>query len=241
MTSSVFALLDAEWRVLGRRPVPDAWPVEIRVDAGLPWLAEVVDTCRDGGDPGRAQRTLAGVLAVAAAGDPLARRAAVQALLPVAAATAARLGGYVGWGPWPTRTDLDGDAAAALVEVVSAGIPATAWPSAVVRSRVRDRLRTAIRRHARQRHREGTALVAATAREVSRLEDARCAEDRAARTLLDAARRGVVTRGAAGTVLATSVIGWDPAEVAAHTGRDVRAVRTQRRRAQRQLALALAS
>jgi hypothetical protein len=241
MTSSVFALLDAEWRVLGRRPVPEAWPVEMRVDAGLPRLAAVVDTCRDGRDPVRAQWILAGVLAVAAAGDPLARRTAVQALLPAAAATAARLRGYVGWGPWPTRADLDGDAAAALAEVVGAGIPATAWPAAVVRSRVRDRLRTAVRRHARQHHREGAALAAATARAVTRLEDARCAEDWAARALLDAARLGVVSAGAAGTVLATAVCGWDPADVAARTGRDVRAVRTQGRRAQRRLALALAS
>ena len=241
MTSSVFDRLDAEWRAVGRRPVPDVWPIELRADPGLARLGAVVDACRDPGDPAAGHRLLGRVLVVAAAGDRLACRTAVQALLPVAASTAAKLRGYVGWGPWATGGELDGDAVAALAEVVCAGVPASPWPAAVVRSRVRDRLRTTVRRHARRCRREGTALDAAAGRSVSRLEDARCPEEWAARTLVDAARLGVVTPAAAGTVLATTVYGWDPAEVAAATGRDVRAVRTQRRRTHRRLALALAS
>jgi hypothetical protein len=240
MTSSVFALLDAEWLTLGRRPVPEAWPVVAPVLAGRGRLAAVVDACRSGNDPAAANRALAGVLAVAATGDALARRTALQALVPVVAATAARLRGYVGWGPWATRAELDGDAAAALVELVGAGIPATAWPAAMVRSRLRDRLRTTVRRHARQRRREGTALDAVAGggrvHPTGGLQDARSPEERAARAVVDAARRGTVSVAAAQTVLATSVFGWDPAAFAAHTGRDVRAVRTHRRRTAARLA-----
>lgn len=237
MSRSVFALLDAEWRVLGGRPVPDVWSVEAPALADLPRLDAVVAACRATGDPAAANRTLAGVLAVARGGDACARRTAVQALVPVAAATAARLRGYVGWGPWATRSELEADAAAALVEVVSAGLPPTAWPAAVVRSRLRDRLRTTVRCHARRRRREGATLDG-HAPPVSHIDDARCPEERAARRVVDAARRGVVTVAAAQTVLATSVYGWEPADFAALTGRDVRAVRTHRRRALRQLALA---
>jgi len=243
MTGSVFALLDAEWRTLGRRPVPPGWVAAGRVPPG--WaaagplrLADVVDACRAPGDPAAANRVLAGVLAAAAGGDPLARRTAVQALLPLAAATAAGLRGYVGWGPWATRGELDGEAAAALVEVLDAGVPATPWPAAVVRSRLRDRLRTTVRRHRRQRDREGTPLdaVAPLSHPAGALHDAHTPEERAARALVDAHRGGAVSLAAAQTVLATSVLGWDTAGFAAATGRDVRAVRAHRRRTARCLA-----
>lgn len=229
--TSVFALLDAEWRTLGRRPVPEGWPVEARAPAGPPRLATVVHACRRGDDP----RPLAALLALAAGGDAVACRTAVQALVPAAAGAAARMAGYVGWGPWPTRDELDGDAAGALAEVVAGGVPAGAWPAAVVASRVRDRLRAAVRRHARHRRREAALLAAAPV--ACHLEDARCAEERAADAVVAAARVGVLSPAAAQTVLATAVYGWTPAEFAALTGRDVRAVRTHRLRATRALAL----
>jgi hypothetical protein len=238
MGSSVFALLDAEWDALGRRPVPGWW-----FGASRPHerLESVVDACRDGSDPGAANAMLAQVLAVAARGDDLARRTALQALLPLAAAAAARMRGYVGWGPWATRSELEGDAAAALVELVADGVGPTAWPAAVVRSRLRDRLRTTVRRHERGRRREGAGLDGLGARHpTTGLHDARCPEERAARVVVDAVLAGIVSRSAGQTVLATSVFGWDPASFAALTGRDVRAVRTHRRRTARHLA-ALAS
>jgi hypothetical protein len=231
--TSVFALLDAEWRTLGRRPAPAGWPVECRSLGGLPRLATVVDACRRGDDP----RPLAALLVLAAAGDAVACRTAVQALVPAAAGAAARMAGYVGWGPWPTRDDLDGDAAGALVEVVAAGVPTGGWPAAVLASRVRDRLRATVRRHARHRRREGLGLGAAPS-PVARLDDARCAEERAADVVVAAVRDGVLTAAGGQTVLATSVYGWSPGEFAALTGRDVRAVRTHRLRATRALAAA---
>ncbi len=243
MGSSVFALLDAEWDALGRRPVPASWTAVAPVLGPCARLASVVDACRDGTDPTAANRVLAGVLAVAAAGDggaDVARRTALQALLPLAASAAARMRGYVGWGPWATRSELEGDAAAALAEVVAAGVGETAWPAVVVRSRLRDRLRTAVRRHERRRRREGTGLDGpdglGAAHPTAGLHDARCPEERAARAVVDAARAGTVSWAAAQTVLATSVFGWDPASFAALTGRDVRAIRTHRRRTARHLA-----
>jgi hypothetical protein len=240
MGSSVFALLDAEWDTLGRRPVPAWWRAVAPVLRPCARLASVVDGCRDGADPAAANRVLAGVLAVAAAGNDgadLARRTALQALLPLAAAAASRMRGYVGWGPWATRSELEGDAAAALAEIVAAGVGATAWPAAVVRSRLRDRLRTTVRRHERCRRREGAGLDGlGAAHPTTGLHDARCPEERAARAVVDAARAGTVSRAAAQTVLATSVFGWDPASFAALTGRDVRAIRTHRRRTARHLA-----
>jgi hypothetical protein len=235
MGSSVFGLLDAEWVALGRRPVPASWSRVAPVLAPCARLASVVDACRDGSDPAVANRMLAGVLAVAADGDDVARRTALQAVLPLAAAAAARMRGYVGWGPWATRSELEGDAAAALAEVVAAGVGATTWPAAVVRSRLRDRLRTTVRRHERRRRREGTGLdgVGAAAHPTTGLHDARCPEERAARAVVDAVRLGIVSRAAGQTVLATSVFGWDPANFAALTGRDVRAVRAHRRRTHR--------
>ncbi len=218
--------------------MPDAWAAAAPALAGLPRLATVVDACRSRTDADAANRALAGVLAVAA-DDPLARRTALQALLPVVAAVAAQLRGYVGWGPWTSRTELDGEAAAALVEVVGAGVPATRWPAAVVRSRLRDRLRTTVHRHRRQRHREGTPLEAlerSVAHPTGGLHDAHSPEERAARFVVDAARSGTVSVAAAQTVLATSVLGWDTAGFAALTGRDVRAVRAHRRRTARSLA-----
>ncbi|HET6952398.1 MAG TPA: hypothetical protein VFI47_18605 [Acidimicrobiales bacterium] len=240
MTGSVLVLLDTEWRTLGRQPVPAGWGIAAPVLAGFRRIAAVVDACRAPGDPAAANRVLGAVLDRAAAGDALAHRTALQALLPVAAATAARLRGYVGWGPWASRADLDGEAAAALVEVVSAGVPTTPWPAAVVRSRLRDRLRTTVHRHRRQRHREGTPLESldqrAGAHPTGALHDARSPEERAARAVVDAARGGAVSLAAAQTVLATSVYGWDTAGFAALTGRDVRAVRAHRRRTTRRLA-----
>jgi hypothetical protein len=232
-------MLDAEWDGLGRRPVPLSW---FGADRPYERLGAVVDACRDGSDPARANRVLAGVLAVTGPGDDLARRTALQALLPLAMAAAARLRGYVGWGPWATRSELEGDAAAALAEIVAAGVGATLWPAAVVRSRLRDRLRTTVRRHERRRRREGAGLdgLAAARHPTAALDEARCPEERAARAVVDAVRLGLVSRAAGQTVLATSVFGWDPASFAALTGRDVRAIRTHRRRTARHLA-ALAS
>jgi hypothetical protein len=145
--------------------------------------------------------------------------------------------GYVGWGPWATRCELEGDAVATLAEVVTAGVGATAWPAAMVKSRLRDRLRTSVRRHERRRRREGAGLDGlGAAHPTAGLHDARCPEERAARAVVDAVRSGAVSRAAGQTVLATSVFGWDPVSFAALTGRDVRAIRTHRRRTARHLA-----
>jgi hypothetical protein len=262
MTGSVYDRLDAEWRSLARRPVPGTWdlsgtgipgpspvgdvPAAItagrvvgvtvtRLGSGAGRLGAVVDACRRRDDPLAANRMLATLLALAAGGDPVAARAALQALVPVVAATAAGFAGYVGWGPWGSRVELDGEAAATMAELVRAPLPAgTAWPAAVLRSRLRDRLRTAVRRHRRLRDREPTlrddAVHPATA-----LDEAHSADERMARLVVDATRGGHISVTAAQTVLATTVFGWDTASLARLTGRDVRAVRTHRRRTEQRL------
>jgi DNA-directed RNA polymerase specialized sigma24 family protein len=123
-----------------------------------------------------------------------------------------------------------------MVELVDHGAgAATPWPAAVLRSRLRDRLKTAVRRHRRQRHREG-APVDHASHPVTVLHDAHSAEERMARVIVAAAHGGDLTVTAAQTVLATTVYGWDTTGFAALTGRDVRAVRTHRRRTERRLA-----
>src|SRR5690606_6110774 len=196
---------------------------------------DVVRACRRRDDPEAANRALSGVLAAASTGDRLAARTALQALLPAVAATAAGLRGYVGWGPWASRDDLAAEAAAIAVEVASGPSPAAAWPAAVLRSRLRDRLRAAVRRHVRQRRREGGAVEGA-AHPVAALDHARTAEERMARTIVEAARVGDLTLAAAQTVLATTVYGWDARGFARVTGRDPRAVSAHRRRTERRLA-----
>src|SRR5262245_48365628 len=140
MIGSVHDRLDAEWRVLGRRPVPVAWldagsglrealegqivgPAR-RHPAGLVRLGAVVESCQDRADPASGNRVLGAVLGLAATGDELAARLALQALLPVVASTAAGMAGYVGrWGPWASWAELDGEAAATMAELVRSRLP----------------------------------------------------------------------------------------------------------------------
>jgi hypothetical protein len=235
MGSTVHDLLDAEWRSLARRPVPEPWRSRPPL-AGATRLGPVVEDCRDRTDPAAGNRTLCAVLSFAAAGDPLAARVALQALLPLVASTAAGLAGYLGWGPWTSRADLDGEAAATMVELIGTPLPpGTRWPAAVLGSRLRDRLRTTIRRHRRQHQRE-PMLVADAAHPPSDLHEAYSAAERLAQFVVDATRGGDISLTAAQTVLATTVYGWDTASVARLTGRDVRAVRAHRRRTEQRLA-----
>lgn len=317
MTGSVYDRLDAEWRSLARRPVPDAWLAEgsalregleagaaagtgvvaagrivgvtatsaatraarppgataateqalaaakARHPAAGRWrghppaeavagragggrdtggvrLGAVVDACRCRVDPVAGNRVLGAVLVLARAGDPLAGRAALQALVPMVAATAAGMAGYVGgWGPWACRAELDGEAAAVVAELVRSPLPAgTEWPAAVLRSRLRDRLRTTVARHRRQRRRE-PALGDHDRHPATGLDEAHSAEERMARIVVDATRGGHISIVAAQTVLATTVYGWDTASIARLTGRDVRAVRTHRRRTEQRLSALL--
>jgi DNA-directed RNA polymerase specialized sigma24 family protein len=239
MTTSVLDRLDAEWRALARLEIPPAWTDVAPSFDGFRRVGGVVDACRSRADPLDANRVLGGLLSVAATGDRIAARTALQALLPIVATTAAGLRGYVGWGPWATRTELDAEAAATMVELIDAPRPPTPWPAAVLRSRLRDRLRTTVRRHKRQQHREGAA-VDPTAHPVTALHDAHSAEERVARVIVDAAREGALTVSAAQTVLATTVYGWDTSGFARLTGRDARAVRAHRRRTERRLAALVA-
>lgn len=238
MTATVFDRLDREWRALARREVPAAWAEVSGALHGFERLGHVVEACRSHLDRSEANRVLAGVLAVAATGDRSAVRTALQALVPAVAATAARLRGYVGWGPWSSRGELDADAAATMVELIGTP-PSHPWPAAVLSSRLRDRLRAIVRRHLRQRRREGSTVGPAT-HPVAALDDARSAEERVARVIVDAARRGELTLPAAQTVLATTVYGWDTRGFARLTGRDSRAVRTHRRRTEVRLAALVA-
>jgi hypothetical protein len=209
-------------------------------EPGCVRLGAVVEACRCRVDPVAGNRVLGAVLVLARAGDPLAGRAALQALVPMVAATAAGLAGYIGgWGPWASRAELDGEAAAVVAELVRSPLPAgTVWPAAVLRSRLRDRLRTTVARHRRQRRRE-PALADHDRHPATGLDEAHSAEERMARIVVDATRGGHISIVAAQTVLATTVYGWDTASIARLTGRDVRAVRTHRRRTEQRLSALL--
>ena len=238
MRRTLYEQLDADWRRVARTAVPRRWLAATPDLADHRLTGDVIAACRDRDHPRTANRTLAALLALAATGDRLAVRAAVQACIPLVSSAASSLRRVIGSSPWSSRPELDADAVAALVEIAhrSAGeLAALDWPASVLRSRVRDRLRTTLRRWHRQQRRESVPLDRAP-HPAAPLEQASTVDEQLATFVVSAVRSGHITRSAGQTVVATTVYGWDTGSFAAITGRDPRAVRTHRRRTEHRLA-----
>lgn len=238
MRRTLFEQLDTEWQAVARRAVPERWLATAPVLRGHRLTGDIITACRDDDQPALANRTLAALLSLAARGDALAVRATLQACIPLVNSAASSLRRVVGSSPWTSRPELDADAVAALIEIIhrSAGeLGQIDWPASVLRSRVRDRLRTALRAWHRQQRREGASIIG-DHHPATPLDEARTADERLAGLVVSAVHDGKITAVAGQTVVATTVYGWDTQSFAAITGRDPRAVRTHRRRTERRLA-----
>jgi hypothetical protein len=238
MRRTLYEQLDADWRPVARTAVPRRWQAAAPHLDGHRSTGDVIAACRDSDHPRTANRTLAALLHLAAKGDTLAVRAALQACIPLVSSAAASLRRVIGSSPWSSRPELDADAVAALVEIIhrSAGeLAELDWPASVLRSRVRDRLRTTLRCWHRQQRRE-SGPIDSVPHPAASLEHASTVDERMATLVVSAVRSGHITQAAGQTVVATTVYGWDTGSFAAITGRDPRAVRTHRRRTEHRLA-----
>jgi hypothetical protein len=161
--------------------------------------------------------------------DPLAGRAVLQAVLPSLAARAWRRR-WDGSRLWDDVGELDAEMVVVAMERI-AELAGTSpeWPSQAIVEVTYARLRWAAQVARRRR----VATVPLDAVHDLAVPDE--AEDDFGDVLLDAVAAGGLRRDDAALIYATRVLGFTPAEVAERQRRDVRAVRTQRARAERTL------
>jgi len=235
-TLNPFKSLTLEWDALGASPPACSalrrWSLSEPVLAGFATPAEVVARCQQRGDSRSANDLLGALLRLA--GDRLAARAVLQAVLPSLAARA-----------WRRRWDgaapgLCDDVEELDVEMVTVAMERIAelagtspeWPAQAIVEVSYSRLRWAAQ-VARRRRLETIPLEDFHDVAVAADDDA---DDMFAGMLLDAVATGGIRRRDAALIYATRILGFSPAELAAHERRDVRAVRSQRARAERTLA-----
>ena len=230
-TPNPFRSLAREWAALATtRPARYAlhrWAETEAVLVGFTSPAEAVACCQRRGDPRAANAVLGALLRLA--GDPLAARAVLQAVLPSLAARAWRRR-WDGTQLWDDVGELDAEMVLVAMERI-AELAGTSpeWPSQAIVEVTYARLRWAAQ-VARRRRVDTVPLDAI--HDLAASEDA---EDDFGDVLLDAVASGGIRRDDAALIYATRVLGFTPAEVAERQRRDVRAVRTQRARAERTL------
>lgn len=221
--------LERDWAMTaaGRAAQPELarWARREPVLARFSSLLEVVDVAQSRRCQETSNAALAALLRLAG-GEPLARRALLQAVLPALAAQAAE----------HTRDALDREerfqqaVALALERIDQLAGTTHPWPAWAITSHIRERLRTSRGADARRRFvplEEAHHLPAG---------EARSASERVTSLLVDAVRRGVLRKDEASLVYATRVAGYSPAEVAGAAGLDPATLRTRRFRAERRLA-----
>lgn len=237
-TTNLFCGLSSEWSTLSQSPKARAalarWAsVEPTLD-DFATPADIVRRCQVRGDQEGSNAVLAAVL-VQARGDAVAVRTVLMAVLPGLAALSARRRHLVGGelGAWTDLDQLDQDIVAAALEriTVMAGEKCT-WPASTIVGAVRDVLRSTERCY--RRRQAMTVPLSAAAGFVA--APAFGATEAYASALVEAARSGVLASERAAVLYAIRVLGHTPQELAAASGRDVRAVRAQRARAERTLA-----
>jgi hypothetical protein len=232
-TLNPFRAITREWATLGHsapaRRALRRWREAEPVLAGFASPAEVVARCQQRGDS-RAANALLGAL-LRLADEELAARTVLQAVLPSLAARAWRRRSD-GAGLWDDVGELDAEMVAlALERIAELAGTSPEWPSQAIVEVAYARLRWAAQA-ARRRRLDTVPLEA--------FHDLAAAEpdgidDDFAGVLLDAVASGGLRRRDAALIYATRVLGFSPAELAAHQRRDVRAVRSQRARAERTL------
>ena len=237
-TPNPFRSLTQDWAITGRsaraRKALRRWSEAEPALAGFDSPADVVACCQRRGDPSSANVLLGALLRLA--GDELAARAVLQAVLPSLAARAWRRRwdtSAAAAGVWDDVAELDADMVAfALERIRELAGTSPAWPSqAIVEvsyARLRWAAQVARRRTLQTVPLEPTHDVAAP--------DSGGGADDLGRVLVDAVACGALRRRDAALIYATRVLGFTPAELAERQGRDVRAVRYQRARAERTLA-----
>jgi hypothetical protein len=231
---NIIKALDDEWETLGTsrmyREALAHWCEAEEVLAGFASPADVVKRAERRGDPAGANELIGALLRLA--GDPLAARTLLQALLPGLASRAAR-------GAWAARAsrrcapacegldELDQEVVASAWErIVTLAGTSPEWPACVLVEgawrRVRQRAETARARSCR------SVPLAGAARVEVNLE--RPAPEALTVHLVDEVRRGRLRPADAGLVYTTRVLGHSPAELAPCLGVDARALRARRAR-----------
>ena len=242
-TPNLFSGLSSEWSTLSRSPQARAaaarWAGVEEALAGYATPGEIVRRCQVRGDQAGSNAVLAAVLRQAR-GDAVAVRTVLMAVLPGLAALSARRHHLVGGelGAWTDIDQLDQDIVAAALDKITAMAGEDCdWVASIVVGAVRDILRRAERRH--RRDRAMTLPLSAAAGRIA-APDLDTVEAYAS-VLVDAARSGLLAHDRAALLYAIRVLGHTPRELAVASGRDVRAVRVQRARAERTLARRLAT
>lgn len=232
-TFNPFRTITREWATLGQssgaRRALRRWAEAEPALAGFASPAEVVARCQQRGDS-RAANALLGAL-LRLAGEELAARTVLQAVLPSLAARAWRRR-WDGAGVWDDVGELDAEMVTLAVERV-AELAGTSpeWPSQAIVEVADARLRWAAQTARRRR----LHTVPLDSFHDMAIAESDSTEDEFASVLLDAVAAGGLRRRDAALIYATRVLGFSPAELAEHQRRDVRAERSQRARAERTL------
>jgi hypothetical protein len=233
----LFEALDAEWAQVGATANAAAalgrWAEDEPALAEVASPAEAVRRCRSSA-PAEAAALLGALLRQA--GDPLAARAVLQAVVPSLRAQAARRVGGVrhlrtGQG-WEAGDDFDADVVAvALARIAELAGTSPAWPAQAICEATWACLRVSASRSVRQLSAGDLDAEAESVEAPPSRTDA----ETLAMVVAAAVRARWLATDDAQVIYATRVLGHTPAELAAAQGRDVRALRAQRARAERRL------
>jgi hypothetical protein len=233
----LFDALDADWSRVSATPIAIAaihrWAEDEPALADLASPADAVRRCWSSRPPAAA--AVLGAL-LRQAGDPLAARAVLQAVVPALRNQASRRVGGVrhlrtGQG-WEGSDDFDADVVAvALARIDALAGTSPPWPAQAICEATWACLRVSAARSVRQ------PAPSEIEGEAERIEASPSRTD--AETLALVVTTAVTGRWLAAddaqVIYATRVLGHTPAELAAAQGRDVRALRAQRARAERRL------
>ncbi len=232
----LFEALDAEWAVVGASPPARAalerWAMAEAALAGMSSPAEAVRSCR-AAMPGAAAAVLGALLRHA--GEPLAARSVLQALVPALRTLAARRAGgsrQLTRHTWEAADDFDADVVeVALRRIAELAGTSPPWPAQAICESIWMTVRAALVRSSRW----GTpaSLDDNVADVVA--SPARSGAEALALAVVDAVRARRLAVDDARVIYATRVLGHTPAELASAQGRKVRALRAQRVRAERRL------
>jgi hypothetical protein len=234
--SKLFDALDAEWAVVGASPRArdrfERWAMVEPALVGMASPAEAVRSCR-GATPAAAAAVLGALLRHA--GEPLAARAVLQAVVPkLRTLVARRAGGSRQFTrqAWEAGDDFEAD----VVEIALRRIAALAgtsptWPAQAICESTWMTVRAALVRSSRW----GTPASLDDDMPDVVAGPTRSGAEALALAVVDVVRARRLAVDDARVIYATRVLGHTPAEVASAEGRAVRTVRAQRVRAERRL------
>ena len=230
--SRLFEALDAEWAVVGAsaaaRAAFERWAMVEPALAGMASPAEAVRSCRAATPAAAALGAL-----LRHAGEPLAARAVLQAVVPALRTLAARrVGSALTRQGWEAVEDFDADVVeVALRRIATLAGTSPPWPAQAICEPTWMTLRAALVRSSRR----GT--LAALDDDVADVvaSPARSGPEALALAVVAAVRARRLGVDDARVIYATRVLGHTPAELASAQGRNARALRAQRARAERRL------